>query len=269
MQLALIARFYERIGDHAVNIGEWVQYAATGELPNPLPEVQGSLRHRRRPRRGLIVTAAVAALVAAAAAAMAVVVTRADGRRAACAALARRLDPGQPDAAVQRLDASLQAIERVAAEAAKPMPRRKRCACTSCRSPSTRCRSGSSSSTTTSGVLLRNAPAEHFLGVRYADAFVEEAVRTNLRTRALAGEPSTQTLDLHGPPRRIVVVRALPVQETDAGVGHRAHRGRERAVAPRGHANRLRRRTSATSCARPSARWSCWPRPSRTRTSRR
>ena len=36
VQLALIARFYERIGDHAVNIGEWVQYAATGELPNPL-----------------------------------------------------------------------------------------------------------------------------------------------------------------------------------------------------------------------------------------
>ena len=66
-------------------------------------------------------------------------------------------------------------------------------------------------------VLLRNAPAEHFLGVRYADALVEEAVRTNLRA-ALAGEPSTQTLDLHGPPRRIVVVRALPVEETGAGV---------------------------------------------------
>ena len=61
-------------------------------------------------------------------------------------------------------------------------------------------------------VLMRNAPAEHFLGVRYADALVEEAVRTNLRA-ALAGEPSTQTLDLHGPPRRTVVVRALPVEE--------------------------------------------------------
>ena len=46
---------------------------------------------------------------------------------------------------------------------------------------------------------------------------MEEAVRTNLRA-ALAGEPSTQTLDLHGPPRRIVVVRALPVEETGAGV---------------------------------------------------
>jgi phosphate transport system protein len=36
VQLALIARFYERIGDHAVNVGEWVQYVATGALPNKL-----------------------------------------------------------------------------------------------------------------------------------------------------------------------------------------------------------------------------------------
>lgn len=33
VQLALIARFYERIGDHAVNIGEWVGYAVTGDVP--------------------------------------------------------------------------------------------------------------------------------------------------------------------------------------------------------------------------------------------
>src|SRR5436190_366220 len=33
VQLAVVARFYERIGDHAVNVGERVRFVITGWLP--------------------------------------------------------------------------------------------------------------------------------------------------------------------------------------------------------------------------------------------
>ena len=46
VQLALVARYYERIGDHAVNIGQRVTYMVTGWLP----EHNGVLRAEQRDR---------------------------------------------------------------------------------------------------------------------------------------------------------------------------------------------------------------------------
>jgi phosphate transport system protein len=33
IKLMMIAKYFERIGDHAVNVGEWVEYAITGIHP--------------------------------------------------------------------------------------------------------------------------------------------------------------------------------------------------------------------------------------------
>jgi phosphate transport system protein len=44
VQLAVVARFYERIGDHAVNIGEKVRFQVSGWLP----EQMGAARHHER-----------------------------------------------------------------------------------------------------------------------------------------------------------------------------------------------------------------------------
>ncbi|MEO5723815.1 MAG: phosphate signaling complex protein PhoU [Ilumatobacteraceae bacterium] len=54
VQLAMVARFYERIGDHAVNIGERVRYIVSGWLP----EHSGAERYRRQIATGELPTIA-------------------------------------------------------------------------------------------------------------------------------------------------------------------------------------------------------------------
>jgi phosphate transport system protein len=47
VQLALVGRYYERIGDHAVNIGERTQYMVSGWLPEHTGAARANARARR------------------------------------------------------------------------------------------------------------------------------------------------------------------------------------------------------------------------------
>jgi two-component system, OmpR family, sensor histidine kinase SenX3 len=59
-------------------------------------------------------------------------------------------------------------------------------------------------------VVYRNQLARSFAGARHADVLVDEAVEAHL-LGAAHGEERSQTLELFGPPKKVVVVRATPI----------------------------------------------------------
>jgi two-component system sensor histidine kinase SenX3 len=66
--------------------------------------------------------------------------------------------------------------------------------------------------------VFRNVVAERFRNARHAGAVVERAIGSMIE-RAVAGEESEQDLQLFGPPRSRLHLRALPLADDDVQVG--------------------------------------------------
>ena len=64
-------------------------------------------------------------------------------------------------------------------------------------------------------VVFRNRVADGFARARHSDALVEPAINELIK-RAVDGEAETRVLDLYGPPRRSIQLRAVPLLDPDA-----------------------------------------------------
>jgi two-component system, OmpR family, sensor histidine kinase SenX3 len=67
-------------------------------------------------------------------------------------------------------------------------------------------------------MVYRNESAASFLAGRHGDALVEDAI-TTLAGDALRGKAGEQELELYGPPRRVVDVRAVPLAHAERPSG--------------------------------------------------
>ena len=65
-------------------------------------------------------------------------------------------------------------------------------------------------------VVFRNEPASDFFAARHSEALVEAAIN-ELLVEAVQGAAVTRTLDLYGPPRRVLFLRAVPLYAPAAG----------------------------------------------------
>jgi len=67
-------------------------------------------------------------------------------------------------------------------------------------------------------VWFRNEVAQAFAGARHGEALAEVAI-TELLDAALRGGPAEQYLELYGPPRRTLLIRAVPLDDGEAVAG--------------------------------------------------
>ena len=65
-------------------------------------------------------------------------------------------------------------------------------------------------------VVFRNQAASGFVDARHSEALVESAI-TELIAAAVGGKAANRTLDLYGPPRRALQLRAVPLDGDDGG----------------------------------------------------
>lgn len=66
--------------------------------------------------------------------------------------------------------------------------------------------------------VLRNAPAERLVGARHGEALIEAALG-GLLAKALRGDRCEETLDLWGPPRKTMYLKAIPLLEDGCKLG--------------------------------------------------
>lgn len=64
-------------------------------------------------------------------------------------------------------------------------------------------------------IVYRNSKAETPSGAMHSDLLIDEAVERHVRS-AIGGQTSRQTLDLYGPPRRVISVQASPLAKGGA-----------------------------------------------------
>ena len=70
----------------------------------------------------------------------------------------------------------------------------------------------------TGDVIYRNRPAATYLAARHGDALVEEAIGT-VAARALRGKDTEEEIEVYGPPRRTLSLRAVPLGKEERPVG--------------------------------------------------